>query len=117
MQIVCLNCGNRFGDVKGDLRQFHCAYCGSPKLVRIQTEDERRRDALLGLAGGQQSERLSVGRLELSSVGFSELSWVLFARRDWKQKSESDYHHSDSLYSGDRALCGLCTDESQAAQG
>lgn len=52
MQIICLNCGNRFGDVQGDLRQYHCAYCGSPKLVRLQTEEERRRDALLGLAAG-----------------------------------------------------------------
>jgi DNA-directed RNA polymerase subunit RPC12/RpoP len=52
VQIICLNCGNRFGDVSGDLRGYHCAYCGSPKLVRVQSEDERRRDALLGLAAG-----------------------------------------------------------------
>jgi len=52
VQIVCLNCGSRFRDVQGDLRHLHCAYCGSPKLVRIQTEEERRRDALLGLAAG-----------------------------------------------------------------
>lgn len=52
VQIRCPNCGTNYQDLPGDVSQFRCPVCGNPQLLRIQTDEERNRDALVGLAAG-----------------------------------------------------------------
>jgi transcription elongation factor Elf1 len=52
VELICTNCGNRFQNAPGDPKHFQCSICGNLGLVRIQTEQERQRDALAGAIAG-----------------------------------------------------------------
>jgi hypothetical protein len=52
VELICPNCGNRFQDSVCDPNFFQCNVCGNFGLVRIQTQEERQRDALAGLIAG-----------------------------------------------------------------
>lgn len=52
MELICTNCGSRFQDAPGDPKQFQCSNCGNLGLIKIQTEQERQRDALAGAIAG-----------------------------------------------------------------
>jgi len=68
VQIACQNCGSRFSDLPGDLRHYRCSVCGSERLIRIQTEEERNRDALFGLAAGA-AVGAAIGELPGAIIG------------------------------------------------
>ena len=52
VELICSNCGSRFQDAGGDPKHFQCTVCGNLGLVRIQTQQERQRDALAGAIAG-----------------------------------------------------------------
>ncbi len=52
MELICSNCGSRFQDAPGDPNRFQCGTCGNVGLVRIQTQQERQRDAIAGAIAG-----------------------------------------------------------------
>ena len=66
--IICPQCGSRFQDVPGDLKQYSCANCGNRTLVRVRTEQERSRDALAGMAAGA-AVGAAIGELPGALVG------------------------------------------------
>jgi DNA-directed RNA polymerase subunit RPC12/RpoP len=68
MWIICPQCGSRFQNIPGDLRQYSCSNCGNRNLLRVRTEQERSRDALAGLAAGA-AVGAAVGELPGALVG------------------------------------------------
>jgi hypothetical protein len=52
VELICPNCGSHFEDAVGDAKFFQCSVCGNSGLVRIQTQQERQRDALAGAIAG-----------------------------------------------------------------
>lgn len=66
--IICTSCGTRFRDVAGDLKQYSCAACGNPTLVRVRTEEERSKEALAGMAAGA-AVGAAVGELPGALIG------------------------------------------------
>lgn len=66
--IICTRCGGRFEDAPGDLKQYSCANCGSPILVRVRTEQDRSKEALAGMAAGA-AVGAAIGELPGAVVG------------------------------------------------